>query len=96
MSDLVTVTLHADKTTEVKSARFESNGQFFTSFEIGSVSIFAHVELLRRIADEATKAVMVAEGWTAPAPPAPAISPLAPSPTPDFIPATAAGHEFPF
>lgn len=77
MSETVTVTLHGEPETLVRSARFESEGRWFTSFEIGTVSIFASVELLRRIADEATKAAMIAEGW---APPATPTIPPAPSP----------------
>lgn len=67
MNETVTVTLHGERDTTVTSQRFEVHGQgWFSSIEIGSVTIFAPVELLRRIADEATRAAMIAEGWAPP------------------------------
>jgi hypothetical protein len=96
MSETVTSTLHADGMTVVRSQRFESQGQWFTSFEVGPMTIFASVDLLRRIADEATKAAMVAEGW---APPAPAtVPPIAPSSATEATSPTASADAsgFPF
>jgi hypothetical protein len=104
MSETVAVTLHGEKDTVVQSARFESQGQWFTSFEVGPLTIFASPELLRRIAEEATKAALVAEGWSRPVMPAtPPPAAAAPTALSEMLPPSTSGPqssasaaEFPF
>jgi hypothetical protein len=106
MNETVTATLHGANDTIVQSSYFQVGSEWFTSFEVGSVTIFAPPELLRRIAEEATKAALIAEGWsrptaaaTIPPPPpadAPTPSPLTEMKAPAGLPCSAAGAEFPF
>jgi hypothetical protein len=68
MIESITFHLHAEKATVVTFSHSEGTAdcQPYTTLEIGPVTIFATVDLLRRIAEEATKAALVAEGWSVP------------------------------
>lgn len=86
MSESITFHLHAKDDTAVVSSRFEVPGQGWCStIQIGPVTIFAEVGLLRRLADEAMRAALMAEGWSAPAPTVPAPDMPAPAPRPALV-----------